>query len=93
MKLAWLEKDATDLNSVREPVKEAPAEKMLDALHVLANDLEGTPLVPQLILTKPVEAVLEIEKELPSKEREVTLARVPLIEPISMPGRLPELPV
>ena len=68
-----MEKEATERNSVREPEKEAKEEKTFWAVQVLVFDLEATPLVPQFSLTKPVEAVLEMTKELASKDKLVTL--------------------
>ena len=70
----------------------APPEKTLEAVQVLAWDREATPFTPQLIRTKPLEAVFEITKELLSKDKEVTLVKVPLMTPISIPGRLPVEP-
>ena len=48
-------------------------------------DLEAAPLIPQLSLTKPFEAVLVMAKELESKERDVTWVYVPLMVPRDKP--------
>ena len=86
----WLmEMEAAALIS-RLPDIDAPPVKELRAVQVLAKDLEGTPKVPQFRRTKPVEAELEMAKELASKEREVTLVWMPPVEKTSMPGRLPD---
>ena len=59
---------------------EAPAEKVFTADQTLAVDLEATPVevpLPQLILTKALEAVLEMLKDVPSKDMEVMWTNVP----------------
>ena len=59
--------------------------KVFWALQVLVWDLLATPLAPQLILTKPLEAVLDKAKELASKEIEAMWTEVPVIVPKESP--------
>ena len=70
----------------------APPEKTFEADQVLGVDLEATPFRPQLIRIKPWEAVLVKAKELGSKDKEVTLNRVPPVVPTSIPVKLPVEP-
>ena len=72
MKLGWLEKEAIDRNSTGLVEKDAPPVKVFWEDQVFAVLREATPLTLQLILTKPLEAVLEMAKELASKDSEAT---------------------